>query len=431
MRPQRRGASAVRSAALKPSVILAALLSALVAMAMLILSASAAFAHGERAQTANLRMRTLNWYDTEITPKNVSVGEEMVIRGRLQTSKYWPEHVPSVTGRVYLNVGAAGPKFIKVKSTLNGKSMFQSTSLELGKHYEYEIVLKARTPGRYHLHPVLNVLDSGGLIGPGYWVEIGGSASDFTNTVETMFGRVIDLETFNLDVIYSWHALWFVIGIGWLLFWGRKSPLLIPRYQAVKRKEDAGEDPDTLVSPFEKKVAVGFLVGTLVIVGLGFQWAEARHPVTTPLRTAKMDVDPLPMPEPKLSIAYQGATYRIPGRSFQTELEVTNNGTSPVQLGEFLTANLRFINPAVRKVEPLDSHDLIASNGLRVEGGPVMPGKTQILKVFAEDALWETYRLTTMINDPDSIVAGLLFFYGADGEREMVEIGGPMLPVFE
>jgi hypothetical protein len=142
----------------------------IVAVALLTLvQVGPAFAHGERAQTANLRMRTVNWYDTEITPKQVAVGEEMIIRGKFETSKYWPEHVPSVTGRVYLNVGAAGPKYIKVRSTINGKSMFQSTQLELGKHYEYEIVLKARTPGRFHLHPVLNVLDSGGLIGPGYW----------------------------------------------------------------------------------------------------------------------------------------------------------------------------------------------------------------------------------------------------------------------
>jgi len=404
----------------------------IVAVALLTLvQVGPAFAHGERAQTANLRMRTVNWYDTEITPKQVAVGEEMIIRGKFETSKYWPEHVPSVTGRVYLNVGAAGPKYIKVRSTINGKSMFQSTQLELGKHYEYEIVLKARTPGRFHLHPVLNVLDSGGLIGPGYWVENTGSQADFTNTVTTMFGRVIDLETFNLDVIYGWHALWFAMAIAWLLFWGRKSPLLIPRYQAVQRKEAAGEDPDTLISPFEKKVAVGFLIVTLTLIGAGYQYAEAQYPVTTPLRTSKMDVDPLPLPDPTISIEYGSATYRIPGRSFQTELKVTNSGTSPVRLGEFLTANLRFINSAVRNVQPADSHDLVASDGLRVEGGPVPPGETRTLKVFAEDALWETYRLTGMINDPDSIVAGLLFFYGDDGSRELVEIGGPMLPSFE
>lgn len=407
------------------------LLLAVLAAVLPFIGMGDALAHGERAQTANLRMRTVNWYDTEITPKQVAIGELMTITGKIQASENWPEHIPSVEGRVYLNVGAAGPNFIKVSATINGQSVFQSTSLELGKHYEYKIVLKARTPGRYHLHPVLNVLDSGALIGPGYWVEATGDAADFTNTVETMFGRTLDLETMNLDIIFGWHTLWLVIGLAWLVFWGRKSPLLIPAYRAVKAKEDADEDPDVLISPMEKKVAIGFFVGTLIIIGVSFQWAEAQYPVTTPLRSAKVNVEPLALPDPKLDVELVIAKYRIPGRSFQTELLVTNRGSSPVRLGEFLIANIRFINPKVRKVEPLDSHDLVASDGLRVEGGPVPPGKTRTLKMFAEDALWETNRLTSMINDPDSVVAGLLFFYGADGSREIVEIGGNMIPVFE
>ncbi|MFP6682760.1 MAG: methane monooxygenase/ammonia monooxygenase subunit B, partial [Gammaproteobacteria bacterium] len=91
---------------------------------------------------------------------------------------------------------------------------------------------------------------------------------------------------------------------------------------------------------------------------------------------------------------------------------------------------LRFINPSVLTLKPRDSHDLVAPNGLRVEGGEIPAGETKTVNVFAEDALWETQRLTQMINDPDSIIAGLLFFHGDDGGREVVEIGGSMLPVF-
>ena len=102
-----------------------------------------------------------------------------------------------------------------------------------------------------------------------------------------------------------------------------------------------------------------------------------------------------------------------------------------LQIGEFLTANVRFINPAVKTVTPLDEHDLVASDGLRVENGTVAPGETKVLDVFAEDALWETQRLVGMINDPDSVIAGLLFFYGDDGTREIVEVRSQMIPVFE
>ena len=99
-------------------------------------------------------------------------------------------------------------------------------------------------------------------------------------------------------------------------------------------------------------------------------------------------------------------------------------------MSEFLTANVRFINPSVKTVKPIDEHDLVASHGLRVEGGAVNPGETKILEVFAEDALWETQRLTRMINDPDSVIAGLLFFRGEDSSREIVEVAGSLIPVF-
>ncbi len=61
----------------------------------------------------------------------------------------------------------------------------------------------------------------------------------------------------------------------------------------------------------------------------------------------------------------------------------------------------------------------------------IAPGETKSVEVFAEDALWETQRLTRMINDPDSVIAGLLFFYGDDGSREIVEVAGSLIPVFE
>jgi methane/ammonia monooxygenase subunit B len=84
----------------------------------------------------------------------------------------------------------------------------------------------------------------------------------------------------------------------------------------------------------------------------------------------------------------------------------------------------------VLKVKPVDSHDLVASEGLRVEDGMIDANATKEIKVFAEDALWETYRLTSLIYDPDSRFAGMLFFFGDNGDRFHTEVGGPMLPVF-
>lgn len=388
-------------------------------------------AHGERAQQANVRMRTVNWYDMEITPAKVSVGDVVTIKGRMRTSKYWPDHLPSVTGRVFLNVGTAGPNFVRLSSHIDGISMVQSTSLEIGRDYEFGLELKARRPGRFHVHPVLSVLDAGGMVGPGIWVDVIGDAADFENSVETMFGNTVNLETYNLGVIYTWHLLWFVVGGAWLFYWLRQRPLLIPRLRAVKKAQDAGSDGDDVITHTDLKVAIGFVIVTLLLVAAGYQWAQWQYPTTTPLRTSKVDVPNKPPPQSLIEAELSNATYRIPGRSFSMDLTLTNQGTEAYVLSEFSLANIRFINPAVKTLEALDSHDLIASNGLRVENNLIPPGETTTIKVFAEDALWETQRLTEMLNDPDSVIAGLLFFESANAPTEVVEIGGNILPVFQ
>lgn len=401
-----------------------------------IVTCATVMAHGERAQQANVRMRTVNWYDVEITPSQVKVGDIVTIKGRMRTSKYWPDHLPSVTGRVFLNVGSAGPNFVRLSSHIDGVSMIQSTSLEIGRDYEFGLELKARRPGRFHVHPVLSVLDAGGMVGPGIWVDVIGDANDFENSVQTMFGNTVDLETYNLDVVVAWHTLWFIVGGAWLLYWFRQRPLLIPRMRAVKKAQDAGSDGDDVITNTDLKVAIGFVIVTLLLVAMGYQWAQWQYPTTTPLRTSKVDVPKKAPPESVIEADLNNATYRIPGRSFSMELTLTNKGTDTYVLSEFSLANIRFINPAVKKLEALDSHDLIASTGLRVENNLIPPGNTTTIRVFAEDALWETQRLTEMLNDPDSVIAGLLFFESPDAPtknvgREVVEIGGNILPIFQ
>lgn len=370
------------------------------------------------------------WYDVAISSLNINVGDTITLSGRFRTSKWWPEHIPSVTSRVFLNVGTSGPNFIRTRSNIDGVSMVQSTSLELGRDYGFEIELKARRPGRFHVHPILSVEDAGGMVGPGLWVEVGGSQSDFENRTTSMFGTEIELETFNLGTVYTWHIIWFVIGGAWLAYWLRRRPLLIPRYRAVEDAEAAGGDGDEILTDQDRNVAIGFLLVTLLVIFLGYQWAERSYPVTTPLRTAKVRVPVKPEAASAVAVDLKAARYRIPGRSFEMDLEITNGLDEPIQISEFSTANIRFINPNIAAVQPLDSHDLVASEGLRTDDEPIAPGEKRTLTVYAEDALWETQRLVHMINDPDSLIAGLLFFETPSGTREIVEVGGTMVPVF-
>lgn len=389
-----------------------------------------AFAHGERAQQAGLRMRTLNWWDVEVSPKKVSVNEVITIKGKFSPSEWWPKHMANPSERLaFLNIGVPGPVFVRIDSRVNGVPMIRSTHFELGETYDFEIKLKARTPGRYHMHPVLSVHDTGPIIGSGYWVEIVGDQADFENKVTTLTGEVIDMETQGMDQIISWHLFWAAVGVAWLLYWFRKLPVLMPRFKEVNRL--GPNHANELISMKDMVVGILFFGGVLVSIAGGYMWTQSQYPITTPLQTGEVEVEPLPNQRGIVELKMLDARYRLPGRSFKVEMEVTNNSDSPIRLGEFLTANIRFVNRDVMgDVQPVDEQDLVAKQGLVVDDNLVQPGETRRITLRAEDALWETMRLTSLVYDPDSRFAAMLFFFDEEGNRYHVEIGGQMMPTF-
>lgn len=388
------------------------------------------FAHGEKAQQAGLRMRTLNWWDLEIYPKKLNVNEVLTVKGKFSPSKWWPKHMANPENMLaYLNIGVPGPVFVRIDSKVNGVPMIRSTHFKKGETYEFEIKLKARTPGRYHVHPVISVQDTGPVIGPAYWVEVGGNQADFKNTVTTLTGELIDLETHGMKEIVIWHAFWIAVGLLWMGYWFRKLPVLMPRYKEVARLGSL--KANEIITMKDMVVSVVFFGGILVAITASYFWTQSQYPITTPLQTGEVEVMPLPRQENVVQLKLHDARYRIPGRSFKVEIDVTNNGSSPIRLGEFLTANLRFINKDVLgDVKPVDTHDLIAQQGLQVDDNLVQPGETRRITLRAEDALWETMRLTSLVYDPDSRFAAMLFFYDANGKRYHLEVGGQMMPTF-
>ncbi|HBC58678.1 MAG TPA: methane monooxygenase/ammonia monooxygenase subunit B [Gammaproteobacteria bacterium] len=413
-------------------IFAATFLLLLILMATFIL-ASNAYAHGEKAQQAGLRMRTLNWFDTEIYPREMSVNDNLTIKGKFMPSEHWPRHMASITDTAFLNVGVPGPAFIRVNSNVNGTPMIRSTSFELGKIYEYEINLKARIPGRYHVHPIINVKGAGPIIGPAFWVNVGGDQANFVNTATTLDGTVIDMETYGLNASIWLHVFWVIFGLAWIAYWFRnmrKDPVIMPRFKKVKML--GPERADELITRRETLMGMIVLGAMLTIITGGFFLTQQVVPQTIPLQTGWIPIEPIENPTTNevIKIKVGESTYRIPGRSFQVEMTITNNTPRPIQIGEFMTANIRFINSQVQTVIAEDTHHLIASDALRVEGGPILPGETKTIKMIAEDALWESERLTSLVYDPDSFFAGMIFFFDDEGNRYYREIGGTMFPTF-
>ena len=384
-----------------------------------------ASAHGEKSQAAFMRMRTIHWFDLNWSKEEVVVNDTMTISGKFFVFTGWPETVdkPEIS---FLNIGIPGPVFIREGSWIGGQLVPRSVSLELGETYEFKVLLKARRPGDWHVHTMLNVKGGGPIIGPGKWVTITGSMGSFVNPITTLTGQTIDLENYNLGNTYFWHAAWYALGVLWVAYWARK-PMFVPRLIAV----EAGK-ADSLISGTDKKVALGFAVGTIAIVAMSMASTNEKFPITTPLQAGLLrGIKSIEMPVPTVAVKIEDATYRVPGRAMQMTMTITNNGDSPIRLGEFNTAGVRFLDAAVAQDETGYPDDLLAEEGLTVsDNSAIAPGQSRTVQVTASDAAWEVYRLADLIYDPDSRFAGLLFFYDAAGNRQMVTIDAPLIPTF-
>ncbi len=386
-------------------------------------------AHGERAQEPFLRMRTVQWYDVEWSAPSVAVNEIMSVTGKFRISPNWSW--PQSTAKpdlAFLNISSPGPVFVRKGSWINDVNMANSTGFEMGRDYAFKVDLKGRVPGKWHVHSMLNIKDAGPVVGPGEYVEVTGDRADFTNPVETLTGETVDLETYGFANNVKWHLIFAGLGLAWLAYWLVK-PLFFSRYRAV-----AAGDGDALITNMDRSFSVVMLVLALSTVTYGYFNAESEYPITLPMQSARESVEPLPVSAESVSVKLERATYRVPGRSMKMKLSVTNNAKTAVRLGEFTTATVRFVNPDVGLMDNIarswPTH-LMADSGLTVTGDNIiLPGETRLIEVEAQDAAWETERLSSLIYDPDSRFGGLLFFYDVNDNRHISDVGGVLVPQF-
>jgi methane/ammonia monooxygenase subunit B len=391
---------------------------------------TAAFAHGERNQEPFLRMRSVHFYDLKWSTEKTAVNGEVTISGKFRLFTDWPNNVPKPE-KVFLGNGTPGPVFARTESWINDEPAIQSGRLEINRDYSFRTVLKAREPGMHHVHPMLNVMGAGPLLGPGRYVEVTGNADDFRLPATTIDGiQIADLSNWGVGMVVKWHLLWVVVALAYML-WFLRKPLLIPRYLAI----EAGNE-DKVITNKDRLWGAGFLVFSVVVVIAGAQWAQSAYPHSIPLQGGEFKVEPLPLETHTVSVRVKRATYDVPGRSMKIQAEITNNGPKSVQIGEFMTANLRFVNrslPAeMAMIDPSFPTDLLPPTGLQIDDQkPLAAGETRLVTLEATDAAWEVERLTSLMNDPDNRVGGLLFLFDPDGKRLIANVFGPIVPVFK
>ena len=373
-------------------------------------------AHGEKSQEPFLRMRTIMWYDVQWSTDRVGIGEEMTITGKFHLFEDWPVSVIPLPTASWVNVSVPGPQLLRKATYLNGVPLVTTVSLELGRDYEFKLVLQGRYPGRYHIHPMVNVEGGGPIVGPGQWVTVTGDPSAFSNSVTTLTGQTIDLETYGLTRVVGWHLLTIVLAVAWLGFWLVPRPFL-GRLLLVEQGAE-GE----LISGRDRQVGWAFLLMAVLLIAGGYYMTNVAYPVTVPLQSARVRIPPLEQTPRSVEASIERATYAVPTRTFTMEVRVVNNGNQPVRVGELTTANVRFLNPALF---PEAEHRLVVE-----PAEPINPGETKTLRATATDAIWETERLT-MAYDPENRFAGLLMFFDTEGGRRIITVGGgPVIPKY-
>jgi methane/ammonia monooxygenase subunit B len=388
---------------------------------------SVVYAHGEKALEPFVRMRTIQWYDVQWSQDKVKIYDEVVITGKFHVAEDWPRGVPK-PDLTYLNVASPGPVFIRTERYLNGQASVSSAALKLGGDYDFKIVLKARLPGRYHLHPFFNLHDAGAVMGPGHWFEVTGDPGAFTNPVKTLNGDVIDMETYGLANGVAWHALWFALGSAWLLWWVRR-PLFIPRYKMLQSGQEKG-----LITSFDRKIALVILVGVPLVVFGAQAMTDGQYLNTIPLQAAMDQIEPLPplVNAGRVQAKVQRTEFYVPARAMTMVTQIHNASDQPVQIGEFATANVRFINPGTGPSVPDDADTMVARQGLTIDAAdPVQPGETRTVRITARDALWASAGLAGLIRDADSRLGGLLFLFDAAGNRHVASISSAVIPKFD
>ena len=141
-----------------------------------------AWGHGERTHAPSLRMRSVQFYDVMWQGAgDMEVGDKVTMTGKIYfpPELNWPTTLqkPDIG---YLQTSGPAAVFAKIESYISEVPMVQSASgLTMGSTYTFKLVMQARIPGKWHIHPSLQMVGNGPIVGPGLWTNVTGSWSDY------------------------------------------------------------------------------------------------------------------------------------------------------------------------------------------------------------------------------------------------------------
>jgi methane/ammonia monooxygenase subunit B len=325
-------------------------------LAFAMLAAGPALAHGEQSQEPWLRMNTVGFWNTEFTANGetveanvgneeripLQVGDEVTLTGTARVLETWPRTLRG-PDTAFISVVSPGPVFIMTERTVNGLPAPHSLYIRKGGTYNYEMTLRARIPGDYHLHPTLAVRGSGTLIGPGQWFNVTGDRSAFRNDVELADGTTVNLENYGLiwRELFSWATM--VLGVIWLLYWIVPKPTVtrLAVTSQLSVNDDGGEAVG-LITRKDHRAMNLILLATVALLAIGWIYQSVTWPNKIPLQVDRYAAESAPLPPDIIrDVVARDALYdEAAGTVTFTMIGSTTGG--PVEVGALHLADFTF-----------------------------------------------------------------------------------------
>ena len=120
-------------------------------------------AHGEHNLEPFVRMSGVSFFNVHFSKDRLKVNETVTLTGKFRVMNSWPRML-ATPELGWIGVLVPGPKLAVRERWVNGKFIQNAFNVDLGELYDFKMILQAREPGRYHVHPMIN------LSGTGVWL---------------------------------------------------------------------------------------------------------------------------------------------------------------------------------------------------------------------------------------------------------------------
>ena len=387
--------------------------------------ASRALAHGEAADEPFLKDLTVAYYDVHITPTAVKVGEPVTITGSVKILESWPYTLdPPQTA--YVTPVVPGPCFALIERIVNGESSPGSILVDKGGIYQFKMVMLARNPGHWHVHPGIAVQGTGTLLGPGEWVDVQPSGQPFKLDVTLLDGKTVNLEHFGGAFVWWWSLAGFIVGLIWMLYW--TVPKRTVTRLAVTLQLPVNDDaPDIgLITPRDH-MWMDLLAGvTVLMMIVGWVYMAAKYPVRLPQQTVRFAPETIPSGAGLVAVRPKGSTFDEKTDTLLIDFQVKNNSPSPISLNEYIMAMTTFVNGGKEEIAAAGPSEFMGHLAVEPDG-PIAPGQTKDLTLKMSNEIFLSERLIPL-HDPQQAIAGLLRFKDEQGKEELVTLKSVLVP---